>query len=507
MLIMGNGTIELKRIEKALQESEKKYRLLIETANESVIVAQDGVFKFVNPMTVGLLGANSEKELINRPFPEFIHPDDRSMVVENYRRRIANEASPPRYAFRMVTPDGNVKWVEINATLIEWQGKPATLNFLTDITERKRVEGKLQESRDYLDKIINSIGDPIFVIDRQHRHILVNDAMCALANHSREELIGKTPYDFFPKEQVDVFLQKDEIVFKTGEENVNEETITDPHGVIRTIVTKKTLYTDPSGKKSIVGIIRDITDRKKAEEELRQHRDQLEERVKERTAEMERFIYTVSHDLRSPLVTVSGFVGLLKGDIEIGDNQSAFSDLSTISESITKMDRLLVDTLELSRIGRVANPPVDIPFGEIVREALRQTAERIKSLDVAVYVAGDMPEVRVDTTRIVEVLVNLIENSVKYMGDQEGPEIEIGCRKNNEETVFFIKDNGIGIDPKEHEKVFGLFYKVDRKSEGTGVGLAIVKRIIEVHCGRIWIESDLGEGCAVCFTLPLANIG
>jgi len=120
-------------------------------------------------------------------------------------------------------------------------------------------------------------------------------------------------------------------------------------------------------------------------------------------------------------------------------------------------------------------------------------------------VAGDMPKVRVDVLRIAEVLVNLIENSVKYMGDQEKPEMDIGSRKDGEETVFFVKDNGMGIGPKEHEKVFGLFYKVDRNSEGTGAGLSIVKRIIEVHGGRIWIESELGEGCTVCFTLPLAD--
>jgi len=231
---------------------------------------------------------------------------------------------------------------------------------------------------------------------------------------------------------------------------------------------------------------------------------------------MERFIYTVSHDLRSPLVTVSGFVGLLKEDLEKGAVQRAVSDLMTISEAVTKMDRLLLDTLELSRIGRVANPPEDVPFDQIVKEVLEQTSQRIKSRNVAVSVAQDTPKVHVDMPRIVEVLVNLIENCVKYMGDQERPTIEIGVRhdleqaiffiedKGSIETVFFVKDNGIGLDPKEHEKVFGLFYKVNRQSEGTGVGLAIVKRIIEVHGGRIWIESELGKGCTVCFTLPLA---
>ena len=140
---------ERKRIEKTLHESEEKYRLLIDTANESVVVAQDGLLKFVNPMTLGLLGMDSERELIDRPFPQFIHPDDRSMVVENYRRRIANEAANSRYAFRVVARDGIVKWVEINAALIEWQGKPATLNFLTDISEQKKVEEALQ-NRDIL---------------------------------------------------------------------------------------------------------------------------------------------------------------------------------------------------------------------------------------------------------------------------------------------------------------------------------------------------------------------
>ncbi|MBC7080280.1 MAG: histidine kinase [Methanothrix sp.] len=233
-------------------------------------------------------------------------------------------------------------------------------------------------------------------------------------------------------------------------------------------------------------------------------KEHLIKELESKTSEMERFIYTVSHDLRSPLITVSGFLGFLRDDIEKGAWDKVGEDIDILEGAITKMDMLLQDTLELSRIGRMMNPPEDVLFSDIVREALEQTSERIRSRGVSVVVAGDMPVVHVDRMRAVEALVNLIENSAKYMGDQRDPRIEIGCMRDGE-TVFYVKDNGIGIDPKNHKRVFELFYKVDNRSEGAGAGLAIVKKIIEVHGGRIWIESELGRGCTVFFTLPLSD--
>jgi signal transduction histidine kinase len=169
------------------------------------------------------------------------------------------------------------------------------------------------------------------------------------------------------------------------------------------------------------------------------------------------------------------------------------------------MDRLLLDTLGLSRIGRIISPPENVPFREIVSEALLQSSAKVSSRHVKVTVEEDLPIVQVDRMRLVEVLVNLVENSVKYMGDQPQPELEIGKRLNGENTIFFVRDNGIGIDPSQHDKVFELFYKVDKKSKGSGAGLAIVKKIIEVHRGSTWIESGLGKGCTVCFTIPHAQ--
>jgi len=236
-------------------------------------------------------------------------------------------------------------------------------------------------------------------------------------------------------------------------------------------------------------------------------KDELEERVGEveaKNAEMERFVYTVSHDLRSPLVTVQGFVGFLKEDVSIGDQEKVDMDLRMIEEAVIKMDHLLKDTLELSRIGRVANPPEEeVSFGEIVEDALDALSDKIRAKGVEVPLLPESwPSVRVDRMRIVEVLTNLVENSMKYMGDESDPEIEIGWRKEDGETVFFVRDNGIGIEKDQREKVFDLFYKLDPDSEGSGVGLAIVKRIIEVHGGKIWIEPEEGKGTAVLFTLP-----
>jgi len=258
------------------------------------------------------------------------------------------------------------------------------------------------------------------------------------------------------------------------------------------------LYDSTGNLYGAIESIRDVTERKNAE----QVRERLVKELESKNAEMERFTYTVSHDLRSPLITVSGLVGFLKSDLVKGNITRTTTFLERITNAIAKMDNLLKDTLELSRIGRVANPPEKVAFDDIVQDALSQVQERITKSGTKITVAEAMPDVFVDKMRIAEVMVNLIENGIKYMGDQAHPEIEIGHRIKDGQYTFFVKDNGMGIDPSQFDKVFELFYKVNAKSEGTGAGLAIVKRIIEVQGGRIWVESENGKGSTFCFNLP-----
>jgi signal transduction histidine kinase len=149
------------------------------------------------------------------------------------------------------------------------------------------------------------------------------------------------------------------------------------------------------------------------------------------------------------------------------------------------------------------NPPSEVPMADVVNEALEIMSGRLVKSGVEVSLAPNLPDLNGDRPRLQEVFQNLIENALKFMGDQQHPRIEIGFRPQGEETVLVVKDNGIGIDPLFHEKVFGLFDKLDTKTEGTGIGLALVKRIVEVHGGRIWVESEgLGHGSTFCFTLP-----
>jgi signal transduction histidine kinase len=248
----------------------------------------------------------------------------------------------------------------------------------------------------------------------------------------------------------------------------------------------------------------ELAERKRIEKD----REALIKELEAKNTELEQFTYTISHDLKSPLITIQGFMGLLVQDMTAGDIELVKNDVTRISNAVKKMEQLLNELLELSRIGRVVNPPEEIPLGELVREAVDMVAGQIQEREAQVQIVPELlqtvhgPTVYGDHPRLREVLQNLVDNAVKYMGDQAEPRIEIGTRRDGPDMVVYVRDNGIGIAPRYHEQIFGLFNKLDHASEGAGVGLTIVKRIVEVHGGRVWVESEgEGRGSTFCFTL------
>ena len=248
-----------------------------------------------------------------------------------------------------------------------------------------------------------------------------------------------------------------------------------------------------------------------------EERDRLERAVAERTkklveqaaelearnAEMERFTYTVSHDLKSPIITIGGFAGLLEQDLDAGKLDEAREDIEQIRTAAKVMKQLLDDLLQLSRIGRVVNPPSDVDMNALVGSVLQMLAGPLRERGVDVVVAADLPALYGDEVRLREVVQNLVENAIKYMGDQPDPRIEVGVRDDGRGPAVFVRDNGLGIEPEYQDKVFGLFERIDQGLEGSGIGLALVRRIIEVHGGTIWVESEgRGHGSTFLFTLP-----
>ena len=224
--------------------------------------------------------------------------------------------------------------------------------------------------------------------------------------------------------------------------------------------------------------------------------------IETRREELERFTYTVSHDLKSPLVTIRGFAGALQQDIQSGDEDLIEQDLSLILGASKHMERLLGELLELSQVGHVLNPPEPVCLTDVAREAVSLTAGSTRAKGAEIMVQESMPVLQVDRSRITEVFQNLVENALKFVPESRIPLIHIGCDSLDGEDIFFVQDNGIGIPEDLQDHIFGLFKRLDTSVEGSGVGLAVVKRTVENHGGRIWVESfGQDQGTTFRFTL------
>jgi signal transduction histidine kinase len=263
---------------------------------------------------------------------------------------------------------------------------------------------------------------------------------------------------------------------------------------------------------SIARFRTESANRLEAETNIRMLNKELEERMDERetiieelgrkNAELEQFTYTVSHELKSPIVTIKNYLDIMNKDVQQKKYESMQRDIQRVLMAADKMHATLLDILELSRVGRVANPNETIDVGEIVQEAIEIVAGRLQIHSITVNVAPKIPSVYGDRMRLRAVFENLIDNAAKYMGGQVSPTINIGVR-NGDNPIFFVSDNGMGIEAQYQSRIFDLFEKLDPTSDGTGVGLTFIKRIIEVHGGKMWVESEgLGKGTTFCFTIP-----
>ena len=369
---------------------------------------------------------------------------------------------------------------------------------LITLYRRRRLMAALQESEMRYSSLLNLAPDAIFV-HTAGRITFANPATARLLGYnSPDEIVGRHVLDFAPPELREQYAPR-----ATGADTGSSGLVVvrrDGKRVDLDIVAMNIDQPEgPDAPLARLVIGRDVTERRRSEAE----REALIRALEAKNAELERFTYTASHDLRSPLVTIGSYLSHVEEAAGRGDLQGLRDDIERIRRAAVKMDRLLKDLLELSRIGHVLGPAERVSLEELAEEAKDIVSGRLAGRGVEVVILPGLPAVQGDRLRLLEVLQNLLDNAAKFMGDQKEPRIEIGSRRDGEEVVTFVRDNGIGIDPQHRERVFGLFDKLDPKGEGTGVGLALVKRIVELHGGRIWVESE-GRllGSTFCFTLP-----
>lgn len=372
----------------------------------------------------------------------------------------------------------------------------------------RQHEAALQKSNQFLQAVLANAAHAIISVDAHGTITSFNPAAERLLGYTAEEVVGRrTPLLFHDAKEIKQRAAEltqltgqpvpaDMEIFcclpRRGQTDEREWTYVCRDGRRVPVWISVTTLRDAQGQiLGFMGIAEDLTLRKQQEAELRH-----------KNAEMERFIYTVSHDLKSPLVTIKGFAGELLSALREGRHEHLAQDLQRVMAATDKMSELLNDLLELSRVGRVMYPPTEVPLGQVVREALALLEGPLRERAVEVQVQPDWPVVHGDRRRLFEVYLNLLENAVKFMGPQPQPRVVVGWAQRPAGPVFFVEDNGIGVPPAYQETIFGLFNKLDSESPGTGLGLAIVRRIIEVHGGRIWVESEgRGRGSRFCFTL------
>jgi len=458
------------------------------------IAGLDGYFKMVNRAWQATLGF-TVKEMVNRPFIDFIHPDDVEATNESYATQTEQGKDVVEFENRYLCKDGSYRWLVWNAKTVTEE--ELIYAIARDITERKRAEELLQR----LAAIVDSSDDAIVGKTLDGVITSWNRGAEQLFGYSVEEAVGRPIGLIIPPDhsgEMPAILRK--IARGEGLHNFESRRLGKDGQLLEVSLTISPVRDSRGRITGASTIARDISERKRTEEALAQKTLELERS----NAELEDFTHVVSHDLKEPLRGIEAFSGFLSEDYADKLDEKGRKYLGILQQSAVRLRDLIDDLLQLSRIGRVKPQYRYVSMASLLEEIVQGAQFSLKDKDVDLHVATDLPTLVCDPVRIRGVFENLISNAIKYC-DRTLPVIEIACSEDQEAYTFSVGDNGPGIDPKYHEKIFRIFQRLVLRDEheGTGVGLAICKKIVEGHGGRIWVESDgQGHGSIFSFSIP-----
>ncbi|HEY5498992.1 MAG TPA: PocR ligand-binding domain-containing protein [Bacteroidales bacterium] len=496
---------ERKQAEEALEESEAKYRDLVENSPDAIVIYVVGKIVFVNNKCLSLMGASSNEELIGKSVMSFVHPDYRNLVMERMKNvQIAGDALP-LIEEKFVRLDGSAVDVEVEAIPIGFNNQPAVQLIVREITERKQVQETLNKEQYLMEALMNYLPYLIYFKDKESRFIRINKAHAEMFGlRSPEEAIGKTDNNFFSEEHASGAYNDEQAIIQSGKPLNKEEKETWKNRPDTWVSTVKLPLLDHEG--TIVGtfgLSKDITDQKRTEIELMKAKEKAEESDRLKSA----FLANMSHEIRTPMNGILGFAYLLKEPGLSGESQQEY--IQIIEKSGARMLNIINDIIDISKIesGQAEVTLSETNVNDQTNYIYAFFKPEVEQKGLQFFIKNGLPLkdaiIKTDREKIYAILTNLVKNAIKFT--QQGS-IEFGYNLQSDELEFYIRDSGVGIPKEQLELIFERFRQgsesLSKQYEGSGLGLSISKAYIELLGGKIRVESEVGKGSTFYFTLP-----
>lgn len=522
IVLMHQDVTSLKKAQIELKESEELFRSLVSTTSSGILIYQGLKLKYINK-AAELITGYTKDEILNMDFLEIVHPDNWNLLEKQNLEVLNDENRLFGYEIKIITKGHKEKWIDIRGNKINYKGKKGGMFTFFDVTNRKLAEKKAHEASKLVEQERNMfIAGPVVVIkwnnDSEWSVEYVSPNMINLLEYTVDDFIKRniTFKKLIYNQDINRVVEE---VNQKSSSNITRFEI-EPYRLVSkfgNIIWNSSYIScirDENNKKQFLGYIVDITDRKMAEE-----------LVLNKNKELENFIYVTSHDIRSPLVNIQGFskeielavndlknIVSTKNDVNEIRNKSDFlmnqdipDSLNYIFSSTEKMESLLSGLLKLSRMGRVELKIADIDMQKLIHEVIATHEYKIKEKDIEIEVE-ELPVCKGDRSMINQVVSNLLDNALKYLKPNEKGKVKFGGYKKGIKSTYFIEDNGLGIKPEQKTKIFEIFQRFHNEIEGEGIGLTIIRKIIERHKGELWLHSEYGSGSKFYFSINNASL-